>query len=167
LYSSFGEAQVLPSSTVENNLRFPGQYYDQETGLHYNYHRYYDPTIGRYLRADPIGLEGGVNEYCYTFANPINSIDNFGLMGKKSPKIPRVPSPQEIVAKCIAKWAEWENDCGTPAREDQNDDVRKCRKGGKACWEKEVMGWESEAASCCEDFKECYDLNSPAFEPSC
>ena len=42
---------------------FSGQYYDQETGLHYNYHRYYDPKLGRYLRADPIGLLG--SEWCF------------------------------------------------------------------------------------------------------
>jgi RHS repeat-associated protein len=64
---------------VKNNLRFAGQYYDQETGLHYNYHRYYDPKLGRYLRADPIGLDGGINLYSYVSNNPINSFDMLGL----------------------------------------------------------------------------------------
>jgi len=63
-YSSFGKASI-EVETVESSLRFPGQYYDQETGLHYNYHRYYDPSIGRFLRADPIGLAGGINLYAY------------------------------------------------------------------------------------------------------
>jgi RHS repeat-associated protein len=79
-YSSFGNATVDPSSTILNNLRFPGQYYDQETGLHYNLFRYYNSAIGRYLKVDPIGLETkGVNLYHYVMNNAINWIDPFGL----------------------------------------------------------------------------------------
>ena len=58
---------------------FPGQYYDGETGLYYNYFRDYDPTLGRYVESDPIGLMGGNNTYYYTNANPIKYIDCFGL----------------------------------------------------------------------------------------
>lgn len=50
---------------MENNLRFPGQYLDQETGLHQNYFHTYDPSLGRYRQADPIGLTGGMNLYPY------------------------------------------------------------------------------------------------------
>ncbi len=77
-YLPFGQADVS-IATIDNNLRFAGQYYDEETGLHYNYFRYYDPSLGRYLRADPIGLNGGINPYVYTSNNPVNLVDPYGL----------------------------------------------------------------------------------------
>jgi RHS repeat-associated protein len=67
------------TGSVDNNLRFPGQYYDAETGLHYNYFRDYKPVIGRYVEADPIGLLGGVNLYAYVGNNPVTRIDPWGL----------------------------------------------------------------------------------------
>ena len=80
VYEPFGMVNVTVN-TVENNLRFPGQYYDRETGLHYNYFRDYDPTTGRYIEADPIGLNGGLNIYGYANQNPLTFIDPLGLAG--------------------------------------------------------------------------------------
>ena len=100
-YDAFGHALVEPGSVVASNLRAPGQYYDEETGFHYNMFRYYDPTIGRYLNPDPIGMGnrpdmaryldskvcGGIytdidiNYYVYADANPINKVDPNGTLG--------------------------------------------------------------------------------------
>lgn len=77
-YDPFGEATETVTN-VEQNLRFPGQYRDRENGIHYNYFRTYDPTIGRYTQSDPIGLDGGLNTYGYTGSNPISMYDLFGL----------------------------------------------------------------------------------------
>ena len=79
-YSSFGKAEIEAGSSVTNNLRFAGQYYDNETGLHYNWHRYYDPNAGRYFRADPIGLNGGYNSYLYVSNSPEKLVDPWGLL---------------------------------------------------------------------------------------
>ena len=62
------------------NLRFAGQYYDAETELHYNYFRDYDPSTGRYVQSDRIGLDGGLNTYGYVGSNPVNFTDPYGLL---------------------------------------------------------------------------------------
>jgi RHS repeat-associated protein len=82
-YSAFGEADIQtlqqPQYQVTQNLRFPGQYYDLESGLHQNYFRDYEVGTGRYIETDPIGLLGGVNQYTYVSANPLRYIDRLGL----------------------------------------------------------------------------------------
>jgi RHS repeat-associated protein len=76
-YAAFGKATIDPLSTVENNLRFPEQYFDAETGLHFNFNRYYEPETGRYFSTDPYG--DGLNLYAYGYGNPVNLYDPLGL----------------------------------------------------------------------------------------
>jgi RHS repeat-associated protein len=64
---------------VTYNLRFPGQQYEANTGMHYNWMRDYEPWTGRYLQADPIGLAGGWSRYGYVGGNPLGGIDIEGL----------------------------------------------------------------------------------------
>ena len=68
-----------PSGSVTVNLRMAGQYHDAETGLFYNWNRYYNPEIGRYVSSDPIGLEGGINTFNYVEQNPLLYVDPEGL----------------------------------------------------------------------------------------
>ncbi|EFW87382.1 RHS repeat domain-containing protein [Pseudomonas savastanoi] len=77
-YRAWGAVEKLVVNEVEQNLRLQGQYFDVETGLHYNTFRYYDPEIGRFITQDPIGLEGGFNLYQYAH-NPAAWIDPWGL----------------------------------------------------------------------------------------
>ncbi len=82
-YKAWGQAKEAISRAaykagIRNPIRFQGQYFDEETGLHYNRHRYYDPETARYLTQDPIGLNGGENLYRYA-PNPTGWIDPLGL----------------------------------------------------------------------------------------
>lgn len=82
----FGETVVSypTSNPVEFPIRLPGQYFDQETGLHYNQQRYYDPETGLYLRPDPFGIRGGYHTYNYAGQNPLTYVDpegEFFIMG--------------------------------------------------------------------------------------
>lgn len=77
-YTPFGKAVVDHSHNIDMPLRLLGQYYDAETGLHYNQQRYYDPETGQYLRVDPLGLAGGFELYNYARQNPYRYVDPEG-----------------------------------------------------------------------------------------
>ena len=84
-YKAWGEAREAISEAgrragFANPIRFQGQYFDAETGLHYNRHRYYDPASGRYVSRDPLGLAGGRNLHVYVGNNPVRGIDPLGLV---------------------------------------------------------------------------------------
>ena len=79
-YSAFGTATIR-SNRLAQSLRFPGQYFDEETGLHYNRARYYSPALGRYLSRDPIQVVSNLNLYLYAGNDPVNGSDPLGLLG--------------------------------------------------------------------------------------
>lgn len=94
------------------NHRFAGQYYDRETGLHYNYYRDYDPSTGRYVQSDPIGLDGGLNTYGYVAGNPLSYSDPFGLCARGYSPVngnPKVCMPNGMVPPDV---------CATPGCKD-------------------------------------------------
>ena len=98
---AFGESEAEEDPDGDGQvtvmrLRFPGQYYDTETNLFYNWNRYYDPTIGRYITSDPIGLQDGLNTYIYVDGNPVMYIDPLGLA--YNPRVEHGMSRSEALA---------------------------------------------------------------------
>jgi RHS repeat-associated protein len=83
-YSPFGTAHTTSQGGFTLHLRLPGQVWDEETGLHYNRQRYYDPLVGQYLTPDPLGIRlgnpDGPNPYAYVAYNPLRYIDPDGLI---------------------------------------------------------------------------------------
>jgi len=136
-YKPFGEATVTVS-TITNNLRFPGQYYNAETGLNYNYYRDYNPSIGRYIESDPMGILEGTNHlFVYARNNSIRFKDPLGLDTVGCDGVPdwlETPCRLECCAKhdeCFdknqCKWTSFTKKCSKNC--DQcNDDVKDCIK---------------------------------------
>lgn len=82
--SPYGSSVGASTGVIDFNQRFPGQYFDSDSGLHYNYFRNYDPELGRYIESDPIGISGGLNSYSYANNQPSGTIDPLGLKGGSS-----------------------------------------------------------------------------------
>ncbi|WP_370695118.1 RHS repeat-associated core domain-containing protein [Pseudomonas sp. FP1762] len=86
-YDAYGKVAAVTlagEDYLDQPLRFQGQYFDVESGLHYNRHRYYDPRLGRYLTPDPVKLAGGLNQYQYV-PNPTGWVDPLGLTSNCPP----------------------------------------------------------------------------------
>lgn len=99
-YLPYGEAYtILGSATLDQ--RFPGQWFQLESGLHYNWHRHYDPTTGRYLQADPLGMPDGPNRWAYVANSPLMDVDPDGRQ-KKSKRGPIVYCPGVNSYECRA-----------------------------------------------------------------
>ncbi len=108
---------TLASGSISYNLRFPGQYYDAETGLHYNYFRDYNPTTGRYVQSDPIGLAGGENTYLYVEATPFTNVDAKGERRHGQARPPSKPTASDDLLS---------NSRGSPIKPDRRSGMWNC-----------------------------------------
>jgi RHS repeat-associated protein len=90
-YDPFGNA-VTVTSSITNNQRLPGQWFQIEDGLAYNWHRNYDPTLGRYSQADPLGFVDGPSVYAYAGSSPVMGVDPSGLHSPEF-KLPNISWP--------------------------------------------------------------------------
>ncbi|WP_159245292.1 RHS repeat-associated core domain-containing protein [Pseudomonas koreensis] len=107
-YDAYGKVAAVTlagEDYLDQPLRFQGQYFDVESGLHYNLHRYYDPRLGRYLTPDPVKLAGGLNQYQYV-PNPTGWVDPLGLTSNCPPKGRKTigcPKPNEVEPPLVSR----------------------------------------------------------------
>ncbi|MFT0214055.1 RHS repeat-associated core domain-containing protein, partial [Pseudomonas sp. F1_0610] len=123
---AFGETTPDSTNLITMNLRYPGQYFDAETGTHYNYFRDYNPRVGRYSQSDPIGLSGGINHYGYAGGNGLRFVDTKGLkvlLCKRPMDLSFIPDwaaesifPSHAWIKTDEKEAGMGGDCDVPAQ---------------------------------------------------
>jgi len=157
----FGEPLSI-TGTITNNLRFPGQYYDSETGLHYNWHRYYKPDVGKYMRPDPVLLLNGnpnipfllffnlmnpqkLNNYSYVQNNPPNFIDPEGLFKGRLSDIPKFLKCFRGLLKCARNIEALNKEC-----------QKECSKG-----EHGGSMYKCAIDKCWDDFQDCLKFALP------
>ena len=107
-------------------LRLPGQRYDGETGVHYNYFRDYDPSLGRYGESDPIGLAGGINTYLYVEGTPLLQIDFLGLANGAAVKNLGIPQSHGYPKSKCKYYDDRCKASGTCARDEYACNAREC-----------------------------------------
>jgi RHS repeat-associated protein len=128
--------------TFAFNLRFPGQYFDSETNIHYNYYRDYSPEIGRYVQSDPIGLAGGINTYSYVDSDPLAYMDPAGLAKIPSRRPKALPYPQPPVPYPWIKPKPSEGEEAVPGSRErpgssqQNSRKEQCYKDCEDKWDR-------------------------------
>ncbi|OOV95285.1 type IV secretion protein Rhs, partial [Pseudomonas sp. MF6394] len=135
-YRAYGQIARLDVGKVDNPLRFQGQYFDAESGLHYNRHRYYNPDTGRYLTPDPVKLAGGINGYQYV-PNPTGWVDPLGL--STCPGDQCKPNAPPILPKpSVNEGAPALPQLGRTQRQARIDELVEANAKRK------VLGWEQE-----------------------
>ncbi|MDN5650847.1 MAG: RHS domain-containing protein, partial [Acinetobacter sp.] len=128
----------------QTNLRFQGQYYDKETGLHYNRYRYYEPYSARYLSKDPVGLIGGLNNSAYV-SDPNQWVDPMGLMANKSDKqrnqeiLERIKQQRKGIEQENKKYNDWAKSSNEQNRNDYEQQKLQLEKQKQAAELKRIM----------------------------
>ncbi|MBB2488158.1 RHS domain-containing protein [Mitsuaria sp. WAJ17] len=133
VYEPFGQATILsPAPTaeqpvVEINLRLPGQYWDDEARLHYNFHRTYAPNTGRYAQSDPIGLRGGINMYAYVGGSPMGMVDPEGRIAAVAIPLLTPVVVRGVIYLASAAAAAWAAHKATQSEAQSCNEKPKCK----------------------------------------